>query len=151
METVTYQVIGTVASPYQSPADVPTDPAQPSTARGSVDLAAKYADGLRGLEEFSHVVLLAHLHRIEQPSLDASPPFLDGDHAFGVFATRSPARPNPIAQTVVRLRGIDGASLDVHGIDLIDGTPVLDVKPYIPGPRGEEVRVGWLTDVLEER
>ena len=141
---VTYTPIGVVRSPYDSPDDVPTPRDEDVASRVVLDEA--YAEGLDGLDGFSHVVVLAHLDGIGEAHLRARPPHVD-DVEVGVFASRSPARPNPIAQSVVRLADVEGTTLHVRGLDLVDGTPVLDVKPYVGGVDGADVERGWLDEL----
>jgi len=150
MEPVTYEPIGVVRSPFDDPGGVPVDPDEPTDAAGRVELQAQYESGLDGLEGFSHVTILAHLHRSLADALTANPPFVDVE--VGVFATASPNRPNPIAQTVVELDRIEGSTLFVEGLDLIDGTPVLDLKPFAPKPALlENLRTGWIGEHLDQR
>jgi tRNA-Thr(GGU) m(6)t(6)A37 methyltransferase TsaA len=100
-------------------------------------------EGLRDLDGFSHIVVVFHLHLVIQPSLVAHPPWDGKEH--GVFATRSPYRPNPIGLSTVRLEHIEANTLHISGVDMIDGTPVLDIKPYIPNLNPvDDVKVGWL-------
>lgn len=149
MEPITYEPIGAVRSPFEDPSDVPTDPNEPSGAAGRVELEPRYEPGLEGIEGFSHVTLLAHLHRSPADALRAHPPFADVE--VGVFASASPNRPNPIAQTVVRLQAVEGATLRVEGLDLIDGTPVLDIKPFAPKPALlEDLQTGWIGEHLDQ-
>ena len=103
----------------------------------------EFADGLRDLHGFSHVILLYHFHRVTQVRLTVVP-FMD-DEPRGVFATRAPSRPNPIGLSVVRLLGIEGNVLHVENVDIVDGTPLLDIKPYVPAfDHNEAERIGWL-------
>jgi len=139
---ISHTPIGRVRSSFDSPADVTHDAVDEATGR--IVLEDEYEDGLDGLGEFSHVVVLAHLDGVEGYHLTSRPPHVDGVEV-GVFATRSPHRPNPIAQTVVELVDRDGATLSVRGLDLVDGTPVLDVKPYVPTVDDEsDLSLGWL-------
>ena len=123
-------------------------PIQPSRARGirgTVELKPEYAEGLQDLDGFSHAVLLCHFHRSSGFALKVVP-FLD-DTPRGVFATRAPRRPNPIGLSVVRILSVEGNRVNFEGADLIDGTPVLDIKPYVPElGEQEEVRLGWLEE-----
>ncbi len=110
---------------------------------GRIEIDPAYAPGLRDLDCFSHLHLICHLHRAVPGDLELVP-YLD-DAVRGVFATRSPRHPNPIGLSVVRLRAIAGATLHVSGIDLLDGTPVLDIKPYVPAfDSFAAERTGWL-------
>jgi len=139
--SIQYTPIGTVRSPFKTPDAVGHDP----DAEGMIILDDAYAAGLDGLTGFSHAVVLADLDQSEKSSLSARPPHAD-DVEVGVFATRSPHRPNGIAETVVEIRARDSATLSVRGIDLVDGTPVLDVKPYVPRVAPADVETGWVTE-----
>jgi tRNA-Thr(GGU) m(6)t(6)A37 methyltransferase TsaA len=141
---ITYHPIGVVHSPIRDRKDAPRQPRFGRGIRGTVELDPALEAGLDGLEGFSHVILLCHLHLSEGFELAVVPPGQSGPR--GLFATRSPRRPNPIALSVVRLIAVDGCRIEVEDLDLLDGTPVLDVKPYIPGTADEdEVRTGWIT------
>jgi formylmethanofuran dehydrogenase subunit E len=141
--SVEYTPIGRVRSPHESPDDVDHDAV--AETEGRVVLEAAYEPGLDGLSEFSHVVVLAHLDGVDEYRLRARPPHVDGVEV-GVFATRSPHRPNPIAQTVVELVDRDGATLHVRGLDLVDGTPVVDLKPAVPSVDDADASFGWLEE-----
>ena len=121
-------------------------PIQPTGAdgiRGTVEILEEYSDGLKDLEGFSHVILLYHFHRVKAPRLTVTP-FLDSV-SHGVFATRAPCRPNPIGLSIVKLVRIDGNVVHVENLDVLDGTPLLDIKPYVPEfDERAAVRVGWL-------
>jgi tRNA-Thr(GGU) m(6)t(6)A37 methyltransferase TsaA len=127
-------------------------PIQPLAARGvvgTVEVLPEYEEGLRDLEGFSHVFLLYHFHLSGPPSLRVRP-FLD-DTPRGVFATRAPSRPNPIGLSVVRLLGRQGRTLSVGELDIVDGTPVLDIKPFVPDFDNRlGCRVGWLDGRVDE-
>lgn len=149
MEPILYHPIGVVRSPFDTPGDVPVEPTQSVDAAGRIELDEEYREGLTSLGGFSHIAVLAHLHLVDGYTLRTSPPFVDGIRP-GVFATRGPRRPNPIGLTVVCLTGITGVVLHVEGIDLVDGTPVLDIKPHYPKP--DEIhglRGGWIEKQLE--
>ena len=123
-------------------------PIQPAGARGvagTVELFAEYQDGLKDLDGFSHIILLYEFHRSRGFSLEVVP-FMDSQ-VRGLFATRAPKRPNPIGLSVVRLRGIEGRLLHVEDVDMLDATPLLDIKPYVPAfDAPSECRVGWLNE-----
>ena len=110
---------------------------------GSVELFPEYAEGLKDLDGFSHIILVYHFHLAKRPSL-LMKPFMD-DQPHGIFAIRAPSRPNPIGISVVRLVRIENNVLHIEDVDIIDGTPLLDVKPYVPefDPQQVEKR-GWL-------
>jgi tRNA-Thr(GGU) m(6)t(6)A37 methyltransferase TsaA len=141
--------IGTVHSPYKKTEDMPIQPAF-SRARGSIEVSSKYAAGLKDIEGFSHIIILYHFHESGKTKLLAKP-FLD-DTLRGVFATRSPHRPNHIGLSVVRLVGHRDNILYVEGLDVLDGTPLLDIKPYVPNFDEAgigNVRIGWLEGKLK--
>jgi len=140
---VTYRAIGTIRSPYRTPADMPIQPSGESAAPGEAELLPELADGLRDLEGFSHVILLYHFHEARRADLTVTP-FLDATPR-GVFATRAPTRPNPIGLSVVPLLAVEGNRLRLGRVDVLDGTPLLDVKPYVPEfDQPHDVRIGWL-------
>jgi tRNA-Thr(GGU) m(6)t(6)A37 methyltransferase TsaA len=146
--------IGVIHSPFTDLAQMPIQPrsierGQPrskTSAAGTVEVFPEYAEGLRDLDGFSHIILLYHLHKAAAPRLLVTP-FLDSQ-PHGVFATRAPVRPNPIGFSVVRLSRIQGNLLYVEGLDILDGTPLLDIKPYVPSfDERAEHRIGWLEGV----
>jgi tRNA (adenine37-N6)-methyltransferase len=128
---------------------MPIQPAGAEGVEGTVELREEFVPGLKDLEGFSHIILLYHFHASTGCSLEVTP-FLD-DAPRGVFATRAPRRPNPIGVSIVRLTGIDGSTLHIRELDILDGTPLLDIKPFVPEfDNREPARVGWLTEKLEE-
>jgi len=140
---ISYEPIGTIHSPFESIENVPIQPAAASGIRGTVELFPEFGTGLKDLEGFSHVILLYHFHRVTQSLLTVIP-FLDHEPR-GVFSTRAPARPNPIGMSVVRLLSVDGAVLQIENVDIVDGTPLLDIKPYVPEfDHHQAERTGWL-------
>jgi tRNA-Thr(GGU) m(6)t(6)A37 methyltransferase TsaA len=142
---IVYRPIGVVRSPFSEAEGMPIQPSRARGIRGIVELEPEYAEGLQDLEGFSHAVLLCHFHRSRGFTLKVVP-FLD-DTPRGVFATRAPRRPNPIGLSVVRLVSVEGNRITFEGVDLIDGTPVLDIKPYVPEfDVREAVRLGWLEE-----
>ena len=143
IDDVRYRPIGVVHSPLKPDDHVSPRPVESKGVEGTIEVFAEYAEGLRDLDGFSHVVLLCHLHLSSAFALTVKPPSDSVTH--GVFATRSPRRPNPISLTVVRLRALEDNVLHVTGLDLVDGTPVLDIKPYIPPEcGGDSIRTGWI-------
>jgi tRNA-Thr(GGU) m(6)t(6)A37 methyltransferase TsaA len=115
-----------------------------------VEVDKRFEEGLTDLETFSHIVLICHLHLSKDFSLMSKPPVDDRYH--GVFATRSPRRPNPIGISVVRLEKVEGNILQVRDVDIIDDTPVLDIKPYVPEVNPEDsIRYGWLEGKMENK
>jgi tRNA-Thr(GGU) m(6)t(6)A37 methyltransferase TsaA len=140
--------IGVIRSPFTEPVDMPIQPPGAAGIKGTVEVLAEYAGGLKDLDGFSHIILLYHFDRTTGFALQVVP-FLD-TRSRGVFSTRAPRRPNPLGLSVVRLERIVDNVLHVDGVDILDGTPLLDIKPYVPafdGPR--DCRVGWLEDAGE--
>src|SRR5689334_24359212 len=147
-DAVRYRPIGVIHTPFREPAGTPVQTTSFVGSAGNVEIDPALAAGLHDLEAFSHLILLYHLHRVGVVKLTVTP-FLD-DREHGVFATRAPARPNPIGLSVVRLVGIEGTRLDIEDVDMIDGTPLLDMKPYVPAfDARADVRVGWYADRLD--
>lgn len=143
MDDITFRPIGVVHSPFATAEGMPIQPSGDAAATGTVELLPAYGDGLADLEGFSHIILLYHFHRVQEAKLTVTP-FLD-DEARGVFATRAPVRPNPIGLSVLQLLRREENVLYVANLDVLDGTPVLDVKPYVPAfDRADATRLGWL-------
>jgi tRNA-Thr(GGU) m(6)t(6)A37 methyltransferase TsaA len=141
--TIAYQVIGVVRSPYTTLEGMPLQSVAASDVRGQIEIAPAFAEGLSDLDGFSHLHVISHLHRAAPGGLSVMP-FLD-DTRRGIFATRSPRHPNPIGLSVVRLLAVHGSTLEISGVDLADGTPVLDIKPYVPVFDAVAAeRTGWL-------
>jgi len=148
VETVSYIPIGIIHSPFKENIGVPRQAVGASDIKGTIEIFNEFADGLKDLDGFSHIVVIFHLHMIERPSLKACPPWDGKEH--GVFATRSPYRPNPIGVSVVGLEGIEKNILNISGIDMADSSPVLDIKPHVPDLNPtKNIRIGWLTDKVE--
>jgi tRNA-Thr(GGU) m(6)t(6)A37 methyltransferase TsaA len=145
----TFFPIGVVRTPHTSTAQIPKGPDARHTAEGVLEVRADFEAGLLDLEGFSHLYVLWVFDRAEGFDLVAIPP--NDDRAHGVFATRSPRRPNPIALTVVELLGRDGPRLRVRGVDMLDGTPVLDIKPYLSNVDPDGLKRGWLEDAERRR
>ena len=141
--TIEYEPIGVIHTPFAEAGGMPIQPAAAQGIEGTVEVEEPFRDGLADLEGFSHVILLYHFHR-SRGCEHRVVPFLDSQPR-GVFATRAPRRPNPIGLSVVRLVGIQDGVLRVANVDILDGTPLLDIKPYVPDFDGAEaVRIGWL-------
>ena len=136
--------IGYVRSPYRETREIPKGLGAKHQAEGTLEILPEFAAGLADIEGFSHLFVIWVFDRAEGSSLTATPPTDDRPH--GVFATRSPQRPNPIGLTVVELLGREGAVLRVRGIDMLDGTPILDLKPYLSGIPEDRLRRGWLAE-----
>jgi tRNA-Thr(GGU) m(6)t(6)A37 methyltransferase TsaA len=137
----TMRPIGIISSPFTDPSRTPIQPSR-SQALGKVSVFPEYAEGLEGLEGFSHIFLLYAFHQSAGYELQVKP-FLD-DAQHGLFATRYPRRPNPIGLSVVRLLSCCGNILEIEGVDVLDGTPLLDIKPYVPDfDLRLGIRSGW--------
>jgi tRNA-Thr(GGU) m(6)t(6)A37 methyltransferase TsaA len=140
---ITYQAIGTIHSPFRDIAGMPIQPAGAAGIRGSVEVLPQFVEGLRDVAGFSHIILLYHFHLVQDVRLTVTP-FLDSQ-SRGLFATRAPKRPNPIGLSVVRLLRIVGHKLEIENVDIVDGTPLLDIKPYVPQfDHHPADRIGWL-------
>ena len=140
---IQFRPIGVIHTPFTSLKGIPIQPAGASSVRGDVDVFPEFAEGLKDLDGFSHIMLLYHFHQAAQPKLIVTP-FLDSQPR-GVFATRAPVRPNNIGLSVVRLVSVEGHTLHVENVDILDGTPLLDIKPYVPEfDHHPAERVGWL-------
>jgi tRNA (adenine37-N6)-methyltransferase len=143
MEKIVYRPIGIVRTPFKTLENMPIQPSGAKGVEGVVQLEAEYEDGLKDLEGFSHIILIYHFHKSNGYSHRVVP-FLD-DVERGLFATRAPKRPNPVGLSVVELKSVEGAVLRVVNIDVLDGTPLLDIKPYVPNFDAQgPVRTGWL-------
>jgi tRNA (adenine37-N6)-methyltransferase len=139
---VTFTPMGVIRTPFAETTGMPVQAVGAVGVPGTIELDPAYAEGLVDLDGFSHLVLLYHLDRMTGARLTVVP-FLD-DRPHGLFATRSPARPNPIGLSTVRLVGIDGSTIRIEDVDMLDGTPLLDIKPYVP-PLDDraDARIGW--------
>lgn len=139
-----YQPIGWIETPFESPEGMPIQPIGAEGTEGTVRLDEEYIDGLRDLDGFSHCILVYHLHEAGEEAPLRVEPFLD-DTERGLFATRAPLRPNPIGLSVVEIDTVDAGEVTVTGIDVVDGTPLLDIKPFVPGfDSPDDVETGWL-------
>jgi len=134
-----------IHSPFKDVNGMPIQPAAAEGVQGSVEIESDYVAGLKDIEGFSHIILVYHFHLSKGYSLVVKP-FLD-DKSHGVFATRAPRRPNAIGISIVRLVKVEGRVIHVEGVDIVDGTPLLDLKPYVPefDVRNAE-RIGWLSN-----
>ena len=144
MDEVWLRPIGRVRSPFTETAQVPKGLGAQHGAEGVLEIEEELELGLTDIEGFSHLYVIWAFHRSEGCELLGTPPSDNRPH--GVFATRSPYRPNPIGLTVVELLGREGARLRVRGVDMLDGTPILDIKPYLSSVPAESLRRGWLAE-----
>jgi tRNA-Thr(GGU) m(6)t(6)A37 methyltransferase TsaA len=143
MNEIRYKPIGIIHSPFKEPRGTPVQPAGARDIEGTVEIASEYVEGLEDIEGFSHIILIYHFH-LSRGYLLKVKPYMD-EKSRGVFATRAPSRPNPIGISTVRLVKVDGNVLYIKDVDIVDGTPLLDIKPYVPefGIRKVE-KIGWL-------
>ena len=148
MQEIVMRPVGVVRSPFSETSQIPRGPGAEHNAEGYLELLPELEAGLTDIEGFSHLFVIWVFHRSEGYDLVGVPPVDDRPH--GVFATRSPRRPNPIGLSVVGLLGREGPRLRVRGVDMLDGTPILDVKPYLSSVPPETLRRGWL-DAAEAR
>ncbi len=137
--------IGVIHSPFREPKDIPIQSSAARDIEGTVEVYEEYIEGLKDLDGFSHIILIYYFHLSKRYSLKVKP-FMD-DNLRGVFSTRAPSRPNNIGLSIVRLIKIEGNILYIKDVDVVDGTPLLDIKPYVPEfDVREDVRIGWLRD-----
>ncbi|HMK53647.1 MAG TPA: tRNA (N6-threonylcarbamoyladenosine(37)-N6)-methyltransferase TrmO [Methanobacteriaceae archaeon] len=151
MEKIEYETIGVIHSPFKDLHGMPIQPIGARGIKGKIELKKKFQAGLKDLDGFSHIILIYHLHLCNGHSLEVKP-FLDTQKR-GIFATRAPKRPNPIGLSVVRLESIEENIIHILNVDIVDGTPLLDIKPYIPHfdrQDDEEVIIGWFEDKHHE-
>jgi tRNA-Thr(GGU) m(6)t(6)A37 methyltransferase TsaA len=143
MNEVSYKPIGVIHTPFKEPKGTSIQPKAGEGIEGTIEVFPEFADGLKDLDGFSHIILIYHLHMARKAGL-MQKPFMD-DEKRGVFAIRSPARPNPIGLSIVRLISIEDNILKISDLDIVDGTPLLDIKPYIPEfDSRQDIKIGWL-------
>ena len=140
---ISYRPIGVIHSPFTDIGGMPIQPTGAFGMRGSVEVFLEFTEGLKDLDGFSHVILLYHFHRVQEVRLVVTP-FMD-TQPRGIFSTRAPKRPNPMGLSIVKLLGIEQNILHIENVDVLDGTPLLDIKPYVPEfDHHPADRVGWL-------
>ncbi len=143
MNEIKYKPIGVIHSPFKEPKGIPIQPAGAQGIDGTVELFPEYTEGLKDVEGFSHLILIYHFHLSKESPLKVKP-YMD-NKVHGVFAMRGPSRPNSIGISIVRLVRVEGNILRIQDIDIVDGTPLLDIKPYVPEFDIREVeKTGWL-------
>lgn len=143
---ITYHPIGVIKSSHKSARKSPIQPVFAEDCLGKAEVFPAYTEGLKDLEGFSHIYLIYHLHKAKKAKLLVKP-FLQ-DKLHGLFATRSPNRPNPIGISIVELSRIEGNTLYLKGLDILDGTPLLDIKPYTSKfDKIKKTRNGWLDEI----
>lgn len=140
---IQFKKIGIIHTPFKSPQGMPIQPSGAASIRGTIDIFSAYSEGLKDLDGFSHIILLYYFHKIREANLTVTP-FLDNEPR-GIFSTRAPKRPNPIGLSIVKLIDIKGLTLEVENVDMLDETPLLDIKPYVPAFDQYQVsKIGWL-------
>jgi len=143
MNKIIYKPIGVIHSPFKEPKGTPIQSSSAIGIKGDVEIFPEYVDGLQDIDGFSHIILIYHFHLSKKSSLKAKP-FMD-DKTHGIFAIRGVSRPNPIGISIVRLIKIKNNILQVEDLDIVDGTPLLDIKPYVPDfDKAKVTRIGWL-------
>jgi len=144
IESINYKPIGIMHSQFKEPKGTPIQPSAAKNIKGIVEVFTEYEKGLKDIDGFSHIILIYHFHLTKSYSLEAKP-FMD-NRTHGVFATRAPARPNPIGLSVVRLIRIEGKMIFIKDVDIVDGTPLLDIKPFLlEFDHTDKIKKGWLT------
>ncbi len=144
MAKIVYQPIGVVHSPFEKPQDVPIQSAAAKGVCGKIEVNKEFTEGLKDLDGFSHLILIYHFHLAKPYSLLVKP-FLD-KKPHGLFSTRAPSRPNPIGISIVRLDKIQKNILYIQDVDIVNQTPLLDIKPYVPNfDQRNTHKIGWLT------
>ena len=145
MSVISFRPIGVIKTPFKEPKGTPIQPTGAKGVQGKIILNPEYCDGVKDLEGFSHLILLYYFHLAQGYSLHVQP-YLDTEK-HGVFATRIPGRPNPIGLSIVQLMGITENILCIQDVDIVDGTPLLDIKPYVPAfDMRDSTRIGWLSE-----
>ena len=140
---IEFEPIGIIHTPFTKPEGMPIQPAGAVGVQGTVEIFEEFRPGLKDLEGFSHLILLYHFHRSRSFKLQVVP-YMDTE-LRGLFATRAPRRPNPIGLSVVKLERIEDEILFVCNVDMLEGTPLLDIKPYVPDfDAAGTIRAGWL-------
>ena len=146
---IEYRPIGVVHSPFAELKGMPIQPSRAKGIAGTVEVFLEFQEGLKDLNGFSHIILLYHFHMVTGYNLQVVP-FLDSE-LRGLFATRAPKRPNPIGLSVVRLESVQGGVLSVLDLDILDGTPILDIKPYVTEfDERTNVNIGWLEEARKQ-
>jgi len=149
MTEINYKPIGIIHSPFKTPENMPIQPSAADGVKGSVEIYPNYTEGLQNLDGFSHIYLIYHFHLSHGYNLKVIP-FLD-DRPRGLFSTRAPSRPNSIGLSVVKLTKINQNIIEIENVDIVDGTPLIDIKPYVPAMDApKNCKIGWLTEHRSE-
>jgi len=148
LKSIIFKAIGFVRSPFKDLKEMPIQPLGGKGIAGSIELEPEFVEGLKDLDKFSYITLLYHLHEMKDVRLRVVP-FLDKEER-GVFSTRAPSRPNAIGLSTVRLLKIEGTTLFIEDVDILDATPIIDIKPFIPAfDHREDCKTGWLSGNAE--
>jgi len=140
---ITYRPIGIIHSPFKEPKGTPIQPYAAKGIEGMVEVFPQYEKGLKDIKGFSHIILIYHFHLLKAYFLEVKP-YMD-NRLHGLFATRAPARPNPIGLSVVRLIEVKRNNLHIKDVDIVDETPLLDIKPFVLEFNSEDIiKKGWL-------
>ena len=146
---ITYRAIGIIHSPFKEPEGTPIQPGAAKGIEGMVEVFTQYEKGLKDIEGFSHIILIYHFHLSKAYSLEVKP-YMD-NKLHGLFATRAPTRPNPIGLSVVRLTKVERNNLYIKDVDIVDGTPLLDIKPFLSEfGKKDKIRKSWLKDNINK-
>ena len=146
MREIIYKPIGLIRTPFKELSLVPMQSIKARNIDGYIEIYPEYAEGLKDLEGFSHLIILFHMHKVKDFSLIVKPEI--SSEMRGVFSTRSPKRPNPIGFTVVKLIKIESLTISIRGVDMLDSTPLIDIKPYIPESDSiSKAKIGWLSNL----
>ena len=149
MDEILIKPIGVIHTPFKEPRGTPIQPVKSAGAKGTIEIYPVYQPGLKDLDGFSHIILLYHFHLSSGFELTVTP-YLDNNER-GLFATRAPRRPNPIGISVVKLERVEENKLHIANVDIVDGTPLLDIKPYVNEfDSVEDYRIGWLKDRVNQ-
>ena len=149
LSEIKYKPIGVIHSPFKEPKGTPIQPTAAKGIKATVKVFQEYIEGLKDIEGFSHIFLIYHFHLSKKTTLLAKP-FMD-DKVHGIFAIRGPSRPNPIGISIVRLLSVNDNILKVQDVDIVDGTPLLDIKPYVPKfDVRENSKIGWLENNVQK-
>lgn len=148
-DKIEYEPIGMIHTSHKEPSGTPIQPRGADGVKGEIEIYPEYVEGLKDLEGFSRVILIYHFHKSEKGPLQVKP-YMD-DEKHGVFSMRGPSRPNPIGLSIVKLKEIEDNRLIVENVDILDSTPLLDVKPYVPDfDRYDVEKYGWLEEKVHK-
>ena len=149
MEDIIYKPIGIIHSPFKEPQGTPIQPSAGKNVKGNIEVFPEYVKGLKDLKGFSHIILIFHFHLVKKSKLLAKP-FMD-DKIHGIFSIRGPSRPNPIGFSIVKLTDIKDNILYIQDLDILDATPLLDIKPYVAEfDQREKIKIGWLENNINK-